>query len=91
MAKKTAQSEPRPVLHDCMSSAASAATREELDLAIDSIASAIRVAWYELRTEDDVIRVARGLAGDARGMCMMTIFKDVRSGRDPFRNSFSAK
>jgi hypothetical protein len=73
-----------------MKAAKLARTRAELGTAIDAIADAIRGAWSELRTENDVMRAATGMAGQARGMCMHTVVVDYKAGRDPFSSSFNA-
>ncbi|PTR18201.1 hypothetical protein C8J28_109161 [Cereibacter azotoformans] len=85
MAKRVkAVAAPAPSLTEGRAAAAAATTRDELEAAVLMIASAIRKSWYELRTEERVLRTARWLAGEARGIPMHEVEYVMRRGKDPF-------
>ncbi|MEA5159999.1 hypothetical protein U5903_04345 [Cereibacter johrii] len=86
MAKRVKkESAPVASLTEGRAAAAAATNREDLEAAIDMIAATIRRQWYELRTEEKVLRTARWIAGEARGVPMHEVEYALRRGKDMFR------
>jgi predicted Zn-dependent protease len=79
---KKKEATPRYSVEDGRKAAVEATNQEQMRAAINMIASAIRGAWYELRTEERVQEVARSLAGHAIGLDMHDVVISMRRGRD---------
>lgn len=75
-------------LEDRQRLAAEAKTREELEVAVGSIRSYIRICWQEVKTFERADRMARGIAAHARRMDDFAVICAVRRGEDPFASIF---
>lgn len=71
MAKRSARATaPVPTHEEARQLAADATTLEELEAALAAFREHVRLRWYEFRTPKKVARVAKMLAGSARGLEM---------------------